>query len=348
MELKIKISAGKKIIIIIFLLIFTIILSVGIYTALSNFKYTNITTTTIIDSKQEIISNEMPIAEYSPAAELIPPALQGESGPKEITNIALFGLDRRGDETSRTDTIMIVSVDRYNKKIKLTSLMRDMYVDIPGRGGDRINHAYAYGGPEVAINTINKNFDMDIKYYATVDFKGVQMIINKIGGVNINVKEGEIKYLNSNLHELNGIDEENIKGEIAGSGIWNLSGKQALAYMRIRYYGDADYERTQRQRTVLTELLDRVKISGIFKYPELVSAVLPYVETNISKVDILTLGLTALGFRNNIEQYRLPVDNMFSSQSIRGMSVLVPDMEANKKQLHKFIYEETKGVPATN
>ena len=260
----------------------------------------------------------------------------------EIVNIAVFGLDRRHDEFCRTDTIMILSINKDNKKIKLTSLMRDMYVKIPGKWSDRINAAYAYGGPGLAVNAINTNFDMNIKYYASVDFKGIQKLIDKLGGTDINVKNGEIEYLNSYISELNFLDKDNPSKFISVPGMQHLNGKQTLGYMRIRYYGNADYERTQRQRTVISQLFDKVKSAGVLKFPGLVSMLLPYIETNMSKTDILNLGISVLDSKDSIEQYRLPVDGTFKSQSIRGMSVLVPDLPANSSMLHEFIYNKKR------
>jgi len=119
---------------------------------------------------------------------------------ESVVNIALFGIDSRNQEQrGRSDTMMIASIDKKNKVVKLTSLMRDMYVTIPGRGGDRMNHAYAYGGPALAIKTINTNFKMDISDYVTVDFFDLPNIIDELGGVDINVKADEIKLLNSYL-----------------------------------------------------------------------------------------------------------------------------------------------------
>ena len=121
----------------------------------------------------------------------------------KVINIALFGLDKRNkSDRGRSDSIMIASIDKEFNKIKLTSIMRDTYVDIPGRGMDRINHTYAFGGPELAIKTINQNFDMNIRDFATVDFFGLEKIIDVMGGVEIEVKSNEVKYINSGVNSL--------------------------------------------------------------------------------------------------------------------------------------------------
>jgi polyisoprenyl-teichoic acid--peptidoglycan teichoic acid transferase len=253
------------------------------------------------------------------------PAVNTEQVKKkdDIVNLAFFGLDRRNpDDASRSDSIMIVSINRKSQKVKVTSLMRDTYVPIPGKENNRINAAYAFGGAALAIKAINSNFGLDVRNYVMVDFFGLQDIIDKIGGVEIDVKANETKLC-----------------YVSKPGLQNLNGKQALAYSRIRYVGNSDYERTERQRRVLNVIFKKVKAQGVAKLPGVVSTLLPYVETSLSNNEITELALDALEFdTESIEQFRLPVDGTFKSQRIRGMAVLVPDLEENKTQLNKFIY----------
>lgn len=323
-----KLSKGKKIAITAASVVFVLISGIVIYaySMLSGIKQTDI-------SKAEEPQADSGIEEYVPLNKV-------EQKTKKITNIALFGLDRRYDEPCRSDTMMVLTIDETSKKIKLTSLMRDIYVDIPGREGNRLNAAYAFGGPGLAINTINQNFDLDIQYYATVDFKALSRLIDKLGGVEIDVKPGEVSHINGGVDDLNSRDKEDQEPHISGPGLQNLQGKQAVSYMRIRKYGNADFERTERQRAVLEQIFEKTKKAGILKIPDLLSAVLPYVETNMSKADILNYGITCAGFGTGIEQYRLPLDGTFKYESIRGMSVLMPLMEKNVDELHKFIYRE--------
>ena len=245
--------------------------------------------------------------------------------PPKVTNIVLFGLDRRNpDDVSRSDTIMIASLDGKNGMIKVTSLMRDMYVPIPGHQSDRINAAYSYGGASLAVKTINSNFRLDIRDYVDVDFMGLEKIVDKIGGLEINVKDYEIS-------QIEGVSQP---------GLQVLNGGQVVDYSRIRYVGDADFERTQRQRYVLDTLYKKIKAQGIAKLPGTVSELLPYVETSLSKTDIMKLVMEVAQYNaEGIEQLRLPAEGHFKSKKIKGMYVLVPDIEANKKLLHQFIYE---------
>ena len=263
-----------------------------------------------------------------------------EKKDDSIVNIALFGLDRRNpDQASRSDSIMVLTIDNKHKKIKLASLMRDMYVNIPEKGENRINAAYAFGGPGLAVKTINSNFDLDIKNYASIDFFGLEKLIDKVGGVNINVSDAEAKVLNQYLKELNKLNGDTVPDVSGGEQV--LNGRQAVAYSRIRYVGNADYERTERQRRVLGEVFKKASKVNPVSLPGIISTALPYVETSLSNGDILDLSMKAMKFgQDELLEYRLPVDGTFKGQKIRGMSVLVPDIEENTKLLHKFIYEE--------
>lgn len=295
------------------------------YSLLAKIKQTNIKPSTTVNP--EVVQATSPVVKVLPS--------EVEKGQEEgITNIALFGLDGIETETCRSDTIMIATIDRDNKKIKLTSLMRDIYVEIPGKWKDKINAAYAYGGPALAMETINKNFDIDIKYYVAVDFKGVQSLVDVLGGTDINVKEGEISHINSRA-----------ENQIKSSGLQHLDGQQTLAYMRIRYFGNGDYERTERQRTVLSQLYSKAKNAGILKLGELLSSILPFVETNMSKVDIMNLALDLLRFSEQADLYRIPVDGTFSEEIIQSKWVIVPNLKENTEQLHKFIYNDKKNIP---
>lgn len=253
----------------------------------------------------------------------ISPEIIEENKEADVLNIAFFGLDARNpDLASRSDSIMVVSIDRKNQKVKVTSLMRDMYVQIPGREDNRINTAYVFGGPALALKTINSNFNLDIKNFVTVNFFGLEDLINKVGGVQINIKPEEVS-----------------RSLVKKSGLQTLNGKQAVAYARIRYVGNNDYERTERQRRIVNELFKTIKSQGILKLPGTINTLLPYVETNLSNGEILKYASEAIKFNtDNIEEFRLPADGTYKSQKIRSMAVLVPDINKNKQMLHDFIY----------
>jgi LCP family protein required for cell wall assembly len=294
------------------------------------------------DSSEPQVTDRKPSREDLGISDTAP-----DSKETGVVNVLLFGLDSRAkNQNSRSDTIMIATIDKKNEAIKLTSLMRDMYVSIPGREDNRINTAYIFGGPTLAIKTVNTNFNLDIQYYATVDFFGLEKIIDQVGGVTIDVKKEEIKYLNSALNELNRLNKDTEPSPlITEAGPQTLNGRQAVAYARIRKVGHADFERTERQRTILTQLFKKVKTINPLKLPGLVATVLPYVETNMPTTEILKLGASVLGFKSkDIIQYRIPVNGTFKSQRIRGMAVLVPDLEKNRELLHNFLYGDNSGV----
>lgn len=251
---------------------------------------------------------------------------------KEVINIALFGGDGRSEkDVSRSDSIMILSIDKTHKKLKLSSIMRDTYVDIHGHGMTKLNHAYAYGGPELAIRTINENFNLNIRDYAFVNFDSFEKVVDTIGGVDIELNQSEVNEINKNIQG----------SSIKGPGMNHLNGKQALAYSRIRKIGNGDYERTERQRRVMQEIFDKGKNIGITKYPEVVDSVFPYVETSYSKMDIVKLG--SYGLTNNIrtlEQNRFPKDEHSHGQFIGKVWYLVTDLEKTEKEIHNFIYED--------
>lgn len=264
---------------------------------------------------------------------------------KDITNIALFGVDSRdenSDAGSRSDSIMVLSIDKEHNKIKIASIMRDTYVSVDDYGMTKITHAYAYGGPELAIKTINKNFDMNIKDYATVDFFGLEKIIDAIGGVDIDVQQEEIDIMNKYIKETSGIESKTPK-YVTQYGPQALTGMQAVAYSRIRYVGNGDFERTERQRTVLNGLFDKVTNAGITTYPGLLNEVLPFLETSLSKTDILALGTSVLtNGITDMEQLRLPEDGFCQGQTIDGVYYLVGDLDVATNDLYEFIYEEDK------
>ncbi|WP_129724210.1 LCP family protein [Xylanivirga thermophila] len=269
-----------------------------------------------------------------------------EDAPKPkvtgVVNVLLFGLDGREEgQKSRSDSIMIATLDGKHKNIKLTSLMRDMYVPIPEREDNRINAAYAFGGPALAIRTVNEDFDMNIEKYVTVDFFSLEKVIDKLGGVEIEIKDYEINHLNGLIQGLNGLNKnENKAALIESPGVHRLNGRQAVAYSRIRKVGNADYERTDRQRRVLEALIKEMTSIEVWELPSVLSTILPEVETNFTANELMKLGYTGLECANNgVKQLRLPYNDTYTSERIRGMSVLVPDLEKNKEILHKFIYE---------
>lgn len=313
-------SPHKKKIIILFIAIATIS-CVFFY----NYNLLNKINYVPLDEKQELsISQEIPKYEET-----------------EIINVLLFGLDSLVEgQRSRSDTIMIATLDTKEKKIKLTSLMRDTYIPIPDRQGNRINSAYAFGGPELAIRTVNENYNMNIQKYVTVDFFSLEKIINKLGGVEIEIKDYEVKSLNNGIRNLNNLHKDDIDSPLIGeSGKHNLDGRQSVAYSRIRKVGNGDFERTDRQRTILTKLIAKISKINIIEVYSLLNILFSEVETNLNKSEIIRF--SSIGIRstkNSVDELRLPYEGTYQYKRIRGMAVLVPDIEKNKQILHDFIF----------
>ncbi|APF26805.1 cell envelope-related function transcriptional attenuator common domain protein [Clostridium sporogenes] len=261
----------------------------------------------------------------------------------DVINIAFFGLDRRKkDEPSRSDAIMIISLDKKHKKVKVSSIMRDSYVDIDGHGKTKLNHAYAYGGPELAIKTINSTFKLNIRNFVAVDFYELEKIIDTVGGVEIPVRSDEIKYINIYMQETARIQGKSVQ-EVQKPGLQNLNGMQAVAYARIRYTSGGDYERTERQRIVLTAIMNKVKKLGPTEFPKVVSALLPNVESSFSSTEIMKMGTSAFALGiDNIEQQRFPLDDYCQGKLIDGVYYLLFNEEKTINQIHKYIFEDIR------
>lgn len=260
-------------------------------------------------------------------------------------NIALFAVDKRTEEEAgNSDVVMIISIDQLNGKIKMASIMRDTYVKIEGKGMDKINSAYATGGPQLAIKTINQNFDLDIKDYMNVDFYGAAKIVDALGGIMINVKAAELPYLNNYLDEL-AIYEKIPAVHIRDARLQKLNGKQTVAYTRIRAVGKGDYERTERQRSVLVSIFDKLKNSGQEIFPVFASQVLPNIETSMANFTLLNFAGSILNSKNKvIEQARFPLDREGVGKRINNIWYLTTDLKATTGSLHNFIYKSITTV----
>lgn len=244
-----------------------------------------------------------------------------------VKNIALFGIDAEDGKIGRSDSIIIATIDTTHKKLKLTSIMRDSYVAIEGHGDDKINHAYAFGGPQLAIKTLNENFDLNIDDFVSVNFTTLPKIIDMLGGVTIDITSEEVSHIP-------GID---------AAGTYTLTGKQALAYSRIRYATGGDYVRTDRQRTVLSKVFEKILCINVTQYPSLLSEILPMVQTNLDYSEILNLGNEVLKMGiTTLEQERFPRDGYCEGKMIDKIYYLTFDKENTVQQLHDYIFEDIK------
>lgn len=243
-------------------------------------------------------------------------------------NIALFGIDTRDDtyEGSRSDCIMIASINHDTKEIKIVSVYRDTYLNIPGRGLDKVNHAYAFGGPALSMSTLNTNLDLDITEFATVNFTATKDIIDAIGGVTLTVTD----------------DEAGSIPRIPGGGTYLLDGEQALAYGRIRKI-DNDYKRTERMRTVVMAVFEKAKTMSITELNKLANQLLPEIYTNISATEILAL-IPKIYSYSIVESQGWPYETR--GITLGGVWYGPPvNLAKNVAELHKTLFGKTEYVP---
>jgi len=276
-----------------------------------------------------------------------------------VKNIALFGLDSRdGENVGRSDAVMVLTVDSRTHTLKMAPLMRDSNVNIEGYGYEKLTHAYAYGGPELAIRTLNQNFNLDIEDYITVNFYDMAGIVDAFGGVELELTGDEMLEVNRNLWNLSREAEDvgavapikgsdyftatdgthnMIDGEYVGGKVL-LTGAQAVAYSRIRYIG-GDGERTSRQREVLVGLLERAKRRTVFSYPSIVHGVMPHCETSLNLADLMALAPFAMG-HVEMETATFPgeEENAYSGENSMGQDVICFDEDLMVQHLHQFIY----------
>jgi polyisoprenyl-teichoic acid--peptidoglycan teichoic acid transferase len=291
----------------IFLLLFLLVGAVALYSYMQYRSGVNDSEKAADENKQEYNFN-------------------GESDRHGLTNILLIGSDARGEESSRSDTIMIASYNPDKESYKLTSIMRDTYVDIPGHGKNKINAAFALGGPELLRQTIKENFDVSLQYYSIVDFEGFVRLIDEAfpEGVEVNVEK--------QMSEGIGVTLE--------PGVQRLDGKHLLGYVRFRQDAVGDFGRVERQQNVIKEVGKQfASIQTLPKLPKLVGVVTPFVNTNMDTGDILFMGKGLISKDNrNIETLRIPVEGSFEDQRVSGAGlVLAINFEENRAALQDFL-----------
>ena len=259
------------------------------------------------------------------------------AGASGVTNIALFGVDTRDLSSNRglSDAIIILTVDQKQNAVKMTSILRDSKVPIDGYGERKINSAYSYGGPALAIKTLNQNFDLDIKEYVTVNFAQLADIVDSVGGVTVNLTPGEVSETNKNMAE-----SFNNEPRVQSSGDVTLTGPQAVAYSRIRAIGN-DNERASRQQEVLNAVFDKIMTMPKSEYPAFIREFLALVETSLDYGDLLALSPIAVsGF--TVENYTVPdaayETDLWGGIDSTGAWVWTYDLHAAAERVHGIIY----------
>ena len=258
-----------------------------------------------------------------------------------ITNILLLSTDN--NDSPCADSIMLLTIDNINKKLKLTSLLPNMLVDIKNHGEDKLNQAFAYGEAGKTIETIQNNFGIKIDSYAMIDFTCFKHVIDKLDGVTIDIKSNEIIELNNNIKNCGGTE----KDLIHTTGTYNLNGIQTLAYSRTSNIDKADYDRVERQINMFQATINKLKDSSPLTLTTLLNDLFPYIKTNISIPKAINYTLTALKIGNttsfNIDQFTIPINNISKSAEFESKGcVIITDKIENSKALEEFIFNDNK------
>lgn len=259
-----------------------------------------------------------------------------------INHILLVGVDSTNTEAAtRSDAMMLLTLDTQHDNVKLTSFARDAYVNIPGYGYEKLTHAYAYGGADLLIETFRENFQVDVSRYVVIDFASFIELIDMLGGIEASLEDWELSEFNRVSNEnyrkfYNGKEEDFIS--IDEPGTYTLNGYQTLAYVRMRK-SDSIYAREGRQRLVVEEVFNRVIRMPFNMYSKLVKQVLPYITTNMSPFELIKFGFTALQIgTNDVRQMEFPDPNQGQEGILPSKGwVLQWDEEAGREQLHEFL-----------
>ncbi len=262
-----------------------------------------------------------------------------------VKNILLIGTDTRdsSEERGRSDSMILLSLNSSTNKMYLTSIMRDSYVEINGHGWDKLTHAYSYGGPDLLMDTIEKNFSIKIDDYIAINFNAFSAIVDAVDGIEVEISDAEAEEINTILqaevNELMGDVRDADLLEKGGKLI--LNGKQALSYSRIRYVGNSDFERTQRQRDVMTKIIEKVKSFNPSSISGIVKSALPQLSTNMSTGELYLLSLR-LPFlvSYDLEQQRIPAEGTYyNTTTDDGGDALGIDFDANLETIMKTIFK---------
>lgn len=331
----------KKVVIIVVSVIVGIFLTVGVagYVYVNNLlnKITYDQSNKEIDNPQNSPDkNELidPAKIFTEPDVTPPPNLPAEQpatireNAKDIQNVLLIGVDRRDSSwNGNSDSMVILTLNKGTKEVKLSSIMRDSYVYIPGNGYGKINYAYAVKGPSLLMDTITHNFGIKIDNYVCVDFNAFKSIIDVLGGINMDLSAEETAIFKISNAKFTG-----------GAGSYNLTSQEALTYVQTRSVGKWDFDRTKRQRRVLSILFDEFKGKDIFTLNNVLGETLPYVKTNFNRNELLSFVLLANTFKGaNVQEFRVPMDGTYTASAAHN-NILVLDMEKNMRELQKFIF----------
>ena len=295
----------------------------------------------VVQEQQETepeISSSVILSEVSSAAEA--EDLEGTE------DLVIFGVDSRENNLgkgTRSDSMMIVHVNHDEKTVRLTSIYRDCMLEIEGHGFSKATHAHSYGGPGLALDMLNKNLDLNLERYVTVNFINVGDLIDDIDGIEQDIDSAEVEYINGYIDEVNGIRGTS-SPHITKAGTYTLDGTQAVAYSRIRYTEGADYKRTERQRTILFKVFEKAKTMNALTRIALAEKMLDEVSSNYRTDEIVAL-------LQNLSSYTIEdmtaYPQVFYGGKVSGAWYEVPvTLEDMAKGIHEFLYDETEYEPS--
>lgn len=265
---------------------------------------------------------------------------------KGYTNIALFGVDSREgslDKDAHSDAILVASINNETKDVKLVSVYRDTYLDNTNGEFRKATECYYFGGPSRAISMLNKNLDLDITDFVTVDFTAVADVVDALGGIDIDVQEDEIVHLNNYQVEGSQVTGKEIV-PVEYAGLQTLNGLQALSYCRIRYTEGSDFKRTERQRTVLQKILEKAKGADLLTLNSLIDKVVGNMMTSLNNTELLSLVKDVASY-NLTDQTGFPF-NLTTANLQAGDCVVPVNLEDNVRQLHQWMFGDDSYQPS--
>ena len=267
---------------------------------------------------------------------------------KGYTTVALFGLDTRQagqlGSGNRSDTIIIASINNDTKEVKLVSVYRDTYLDLTNGKFNKCNGAYSAGGPQQAMSMLNKNLDLDIQYYISVDFAAMTKAIDLLGGIDIDVDDTEIEHLNNYIVETSEVTGVKTT-PLTKTGLQTLDGVQATSYCRIRYTAGDDFKRTERQREVIMQIVSKAKTMDISQVNDIIDAVFPLAATNYTNDELLAMAPQLLTY-DIVDTTGFPFDKAAATVKGKGYCVIPVNLEENVKQLHEYLFGTTDYQPS--
>ncbi len=292
-----------------------------------------------VDSTGEIGKEDVNIELDSETAEV----LEG------YTNIALFGLDNRDTgryDGGNSDCIMIASINNDTKKVKLISVYRDTFLNVKEETYNKINSAYSYGGPKGAIAALNRNLNLDIVNYVAVDFGALVEAIDLLDGIELTLTDQEVQIMNDNyIDEINQVTGKS-SGRLSGGGTYRVDGVQALAYCRIRYTAGDDFKRTERQRLVLTKMIEKAKGSSIATVGSMINSMIDEISTSYTSKGLLELASSVMDYELE-DTHGWPFELCTGNYGSKGSLVVPTDLETNVKELHEYLFDEKNNVSST-